>query len=241
MDIDELKRKAHKESFEDAFLRHVLRNISIRITKYLVMTRITPNHITILSFIMGILAALCFAARDYTYLLVGAVLFLLSAILDLVDGEVARVKSLQSLIGAWLDPVLDMVKTGMLFLGIAFRFRTDTNQVFVWVTSYLAFFGLVVENFSGSKQIEVYGKGYVSKVTKVSKSGVLKKLYENLYGFGSITLLLLIGAVLNQLVVPLILLAFASNLSWISKFVWVNRKSKRVTSTETSLNSVTSH
>jgi len=105
----------------------------------------------------------------------------------------------------------------------------------------LAFFGLVVENFSASKQIEVYGKDYVSKVKKESNSGVIQKLYENLYGLGSITLLLSIGAVLNQLVVPLILLALASNFAWISKFVWYNRKSKKATLTEASLNSVMSH
>jgi len=241
MDIDELKKKAQKENLEDAFCRLVLRNISIRITKYLVRTRITPNHITILSFLVGILAALCFAAGEYMYLLVGAILFLSSVILDLVDGEVARVKSLQSLTGAWLDPLLDTVRTGMLFLGIALGYRTQPNQVLVWVISFLAFFGLVVENFSASKQIEVYGKDYVSKVKKESNSGVIQKLYENLYGLGSITLLLSIGAVLNQLVVPLILLALASNFAWISKFVWYNRKSKKATLTEASLNSVMSH
>jgi len=226
MDIDELKKKAQKESLEDAFCRLVLRNISIRITRYLVRTRIAPNQITILSFVLGVLAAICFAMREYAYLLAGAILVVLSVIFDLVDGEVARVKSLTSLLGAWLDPLLDMVRTGLLFLGIAIGLQTAANYIFVWIISYLAFFGLLVENYSSAKQLEAYGKHELLRV-KGSSGGVVRTLYENLYGLGSITLSVSIGAVLNQLLVASMLLAVASNLDWISKFAWYYMRQKK--------------
>jgi len=230
MDVDELKNKAcreHTQPFEDAFIRLVLRRISIRITKYFVRTRVTPNQITVLGFLVGVLAAFCFALGEYTYLVVGAILIQLSFIFDLVDGEVARVESMQSLAGAWLDPVLDMIRTGLLFLGMAFGLWTQTNNVFVWPLSYLGFFGFAIEGFSSSKQSEIYGKIYISRVRKVSNSGLLQKFYLNLYGLGSIMLLLFISAIFNQLVVFLILFSVTSNLDWATKLVWYHHKNKK--------------
>jgi len=225
--IEELRRICQKESVEDAFCRLFFRNISIRITKYFVRTRITPNQITVISFLFGVLAALCFAMGEYAYLIVGAIFFLLSFIFDLVDGEVARVKSLQSLRGAWLDPLLDIVGTGLLFFGIAFGLQTRTDYVFAWALPYLAFFGHAIGSFSSSKQLEIYGKHEVSKIKEEINFGVIPKLYTTLYGMGSITLLFSIGAVLNQLVVSLILFTISSNLDWIGKFAWYYGKHKK--------------
>lgn len=230
MDVDELKNKARRaptQHVEDAFCRLFLRNISIRITKYFVRTRITPNQITILSFLIGVLAAVCFAIGEHAYLITGAILIQLSLIFDLVDGEVARIRSLKSREGAWLDPLLDIIGTGLLFLGMAFGLQTRTNYVFAWALPYLAFFGHAIGSFSSSKQLEIYGKHEVSKIKEESNFGVIVKLYLTLYGMGSITLLFLIGAVLNQLVVSLILFTISSNLDWIGKFAWYYGKHKK--------------
>jgi hypothetical protein len=83
------------------------RRLSRPLTRFLLRLPLTPNQITILSFIVCLLAALYFATGQYTAAIAGALLFQLAAVLDCCDGEVARVKFLESRLGDVLDITLD--------------------------------------------------------------------------------------------------------------------------------------
>lgn len=56
----------------------------------LIRTSVTPNHITTLRLFTGIAAAVGFAAGDYSWAAWGGLIFLISAILNRADGELAR-------------------------------------------------------------------------------------------------------------------------------------------------------
>ena len=79
--------------------RHFNRKCSQWITQFLVHTPLTPNAVTYLATVVGLLAAGAFAMGGYTAGVLGALLFQLSAILDCCDGEVARLKFLESRFG----------------------------------------------------------------------------------------------------------------------------------------------
>ena len=52
-------------------------------------TDITPNQITIVSFAVGLLSAAAFTQGDHPWLVLGALLYHLSFVLDYMDGKIA--------------------------------------------------------------------------------------------------------------------------------------------------------
>ena len=83
--------------------RHFERKISLAITRRLAPTRVTPNAMTLVSLAIGLLGAPFFLSSEAHYQLVGALLFLTHSILDGCDGELARLKFMESPHGAILD------------------------------------------------------------------------------------------------------------------------------------------
>jgi phosphatidylglycerophosphate synthase len=83
--------------------RHFERRLSLALTRGLVRTSVTPNMITLVSVAIGLLGAPFFLSSSPLMQLAGALLFLTHSILDGCDGEIARLKFLESRRGATLD------------------------------------------------------------------------------------------------------------------------------------------
>jgi phosphatidylglycerophosphate synthase len=79
-----------------------IRLISIYFTWVLVLTRITPNAITVYGIVFGVLSAVAFV---FDYPIVAVLLAFLAVIADFSDGEVSRFKGLKSKEGTYLDKV----------------------------------------------------------------------------------------------------------------------------------------
>jgi phosphatidylglycerophosphate synthase len=94
------------------------RKLSRPITRWLLRTSLSPNHITVLSCMIGVFGALCFLPGGYWGPVLGALLLQFSVVLDCCDGEVARVKFMESPLGDWLDIVCDTVVHIAIFLGM---------------------------------------------------------------------------------------------------------------------------
>jgi phosphatidylglycerophosphate synthase len=99
--------------------RHVERRISLAVTRRLARTRVTPNVITVVSAAIGLAGAPFFLSQRPLAQLVGALLLLTHSIIDGCDGELARLKFLQSRLGAVLDFWADNVVHVVIFAGIA--------------------------------------------------------------------------------------------------------------------------
>lgn len=78
-------------------------------SKLLIHTPISPNQVSVAATLIGLLSAACFAAGDAKVAVWGAILLQLSAIVDCVDGDLARVLFKESPLGKWLDIVGDQV------------------------------------------------------------------------------------------------------------------------------------
>src|SRR5262249_49176904 len=83
--------------------RHVERCIALAPPRRLCRTAITPNTITLVSLGIGLACAPFFLSASPRYQVAGALLFLSHSILDGCDGELARLKFLESRWGARLD------------------------------------------------------------------------------------------------------------------------------------------
>jgi phosphatidylglycerophosphate synthase len=90
------------------------------LSKLLVRTPVSPNAVSLASVIIGLVAAGFFAAGEYAASVIAAILFQVSAIVDCVDGDIARVAFKESALGKWLDLVGDQVVHIAVFAGIAF-------------------------------------------------------------------------------------------------------------------------
>lgn len=87
--------------------RYVNRTLSAILTRGLLNSRVTPNQVTGMSLLTGLIGAWLLGDEGGARSLLGLILFQLSVIFDHVDGEVARLKFLFSRLGKWLDNFSD--------------------------------------------------------------------------------------------------------------------------------------
>ena len=108
-----------KGEFEGFVDRYFNRKLSRWCTRAFLALGWSPNAITILATVIGLLAAAGFAIGTYAAGVGAALLFQLAAVIDCSDGEVARLTFTESPFGAWLDIALDNVVHMAIFGGIA--------------------------------------------------------------------------------------------------------------------------
>ncbi|MEO8702280.1 MAG: CDP-alcohol phosphatidyltransferase family protein [Kofleriaceae bacterium] len=84
-------------------------HFSLRISRQLAKTSITPNAITIAATVWGLIACAIALGATYTHVAIAGVMLQFHNIFDSCDGEIARLKYKFTKIGAWLDNILDEV------------------------------------------------------------------------------------------------------------------------------------
>jgi len=89
-----------------------------RLVTPLVDTFVTPNHLTTLRLLIGLVGALCLARGEFAWTNAGALLIVLSNFVDHTDGELARISGKSSRIGHIYDLACDSLVTVMLFVGM---------------------------------------------------------------------------------------------------------------------------
>jgi phosphatidylglycerophosphate synthase len=118
--------------------RLVDRRLSWRLSLRLARTRTTPNQVTIINTALGFGCAALLASTSYWLRLSGALLFLLSITLDGVDGEVARLRMLESPFGERLDVLTDNVVHVAVFAGMAIGcYRQTYSSAYFYVLAVL--------------------------------------------------------------------------------------------------------
>jgi len=123
-----------KGEFEGFVDRYFNRKVSRWFTRLFLTMGLSPNSITVLAGLIGMLAAAGFGMGTYSAGVVAALLFQLAAVIDCCDGEVARLTFTESPFGAWLDIVLDNIVHMAIFAGIAVGLYTSQiGQADDWI------------------------------------------------------------------------------------------------------------
>jgi len=121
-----------------------LRNLQTSIGKTLAVIPLTPNHWTIVSLLVALVAGVMISLGE---LFPGLLLFAFAALLDMVDGAVARARGQVSKFGGFIDGVADrFVEAVFLF---SFMFYTLPEILFdakIWLASVL-FLGTCMPSF----------------------------------------------------------------------------------------------
>jgi phosphatidylglycerophosphate synthase len=108
----------------------------------LVGTFVTPNLLTSLRMVSGIAAASLFALGEEAWNAAGVV-FLLSALLDRADGELARMANLRSPFGHRFDLISDYSSHVLVFIGIGIGLRHDVLGHWAILLGLVAGFAII--------------------------------------------------------------------------------------------------
>lgn len=105
---------------------------------------ITPTRLTVTAFLLGVAAAVAFWQASPAWWITGAVLYHLAFTVDCVDGKLARLRDQRSMVGSWLDFLLDRVRVlacaAALLGGLH---RTTGDDVFLYALVGVVFLSLV--------------------------------------------------------------------------------------------------
>jgi phosphatidylglycerophosphate synthase len=124
-----------------------LNNASVKIGIIFSKVGISPNAWTVIALFPAFLG---FVALLYGQLLPSASLFLLSGLMDAIDGAVARVTGAVTNLGAFLDGVIDRYVEGMLYMGLLVFVQTNYLPEMLFPHTYwvaLLIFGALMPTF----------------------------------------------------------------------------------------------
>jgi len=108
------------ENPHDGYLDGAInRRLSRPLTRLLLRTPLTPNHVTVIGVLLGIAGGVLLGAATTAGVLAGVAALLVSGVLDCCDGEIARIKFTESRIGHLLDITGDTLVHAALLAGIA--------------------------------------------------------------------------------------------------------------------------
>jgi len=136
----------------------VHRRLSRPVTRIAIALGLTPNQVTMLSLVVGLLAVLGFWNATPLSAALGLVLYVAAAVLDHSDGEVARLTLGESRLGEWLDVTTDTVVHGLLVLAMGVTTRQAAGRAGI-VLGVLAAGGVVVSALLAKTAPRSAGKG----------------------------------------------------------------------------------
>lgn len=207
----------------------IIRKVSRPITTCLAGTKITPVTISVIAFLMGLVAAFLLALGEYKFLLIGGILVFFTYVFDNVDGEIARLKGMVSNKGGWLDTLLDKIVQGVLFLGICVGLYSQTNNPLIWVYGFIAVISVYMSETVADTTTLRLEKDTLEKIhadfflTKLLKKLRIKQSFLTL-GIDVRLFIIALGAILNQLIIVLWFFMIIQNLYWIITMVLIGLK-----------------
>jgi len=103
---------------------------------------LTPNMVTITSFLLYTLAALLIVVRG-DWAILPVLLLPFSYILDCLDGQLARYTGKSSAIGDYLDKTLDVLKIGIINAAMSIAAYKLTGETYYFLLGFLSCFGFL--------------------------------------------------------------------------------------------------
>ncbi len=180
--------------------RYLNRPLSVIFSRHLAKVDITPNQISLFSFLCSLLAAGLFALGGYFALLLGGVLAQFASIIDGCDGEVARLKYQSSDFGGWFDAVLDRYADAFLLFGLTWHLLAVKGNGWVLFTGFMAIIGSFMLSYTADK--------YDNLMRERIKAGIGTKLRM---GRDVRVFLIFLGAATNMVFPVLVVIAVVMN------------------------------
>jgi archaetidylinositol phosphate synthase len=194
------------------------------ISEVFIRAGMTPNQVSVLSLVFGLLCAVCYYEQLF---FIGSIFLFISAILDLVDGSVARKTDRGTRFGAVFDWIVDKYVDALVLLGIGLS-GVAIVSLFVPVPA-AANFAVVTVAIIGSlmntfiKPVVYAETGYEERV-----GGKIADPLEGVGFFGrpETVVVLVIGGFFGAagIAVAVLFIAVGTNLSAIQRIIYLYGK-----------------
>ncbi len=102
-----------------AFRKSLAKYVTAPVTAFFARTPVTPNALTVVSFVITLVAAVLIAQRHF---IGGGLVVTFGSVFDMFDGALARATNRVTKFGAALDSTLDRLSEGVIFLALMWYF-----------------------------------------------------------------------------------------------------------------------
>ncbi len=201
-----LMRDQGRKTRDGPVARHLNRPVSRWLSRYLVRTSVTPNQISLTSWLLSCIAAVVMAGSGYPALALGGALAQLASIIDGCDGEIARLKHAQSEFGGWFDAVLDRYADAVLLFGLMWHEFATTGSNLSILLGFAAIVGSFLNSYTADK--------YDGIMAQRLKGATYFRLGRDVRVF-----IIFLGAVLNLPLLTLGVVALVMNVEVVRRIV----------------------
>ncbi len=141
--------------------KYINRPLASLIVKAVFNSRINPNQLTFLSFLIGFAGAILLAMGSYPNIITGGILVQLSSVFDCSDGMLARSRNEGTEFGKYLDLFLDRITDHIIILGIVIGLYRTTENIEILIIGLLAIglYNLQINLFYINNLLEQKGTG----------------------------------------------------------------------------------
>ncbi len=95
--------------------------------------RITPNQITVVSIILGIISGVFFFFNDLYLNITGMLILMIANMLDSADGQLARMTGQTSALGRWLDGAAGDLWFISIYIALCTRMTLEGYPFWIWI------------------------------------------------------------------------------------------------------------
>lgn len=201
---DALLRELRDKPNDGPVSRYLNRPLSVRISRHLAGFPITPNQISIISFLISVLSAGIMMIGGYPALLTGGFLAQFASVIDGCDGEIARLKYQESPFGGWFDAVLDRYADAFILFGFTWHEYMDKVGSAGLIIGFMAIVGSFMVSYTADKH-----------------DALMRDRFKSVFRVGRDIRIFLVflGALAHQVMLSLILIAVLMNVETVRR-VW---------------------
>ncbi len=128
----EYKKSLKHMVFDETLTLYILRPIAFIFVKLLYPTSITPNQVSLMSIVVGMLSGYFFSRGDVTSYFIAGALYFFCLVLDCVDGMIARLKKNGTPVGRIVDGFADYIVGISVYVGLAIGFSKGIVSIDFW-------------------------------------------------------------------------------------------------------------
>ena len=189
-------------------IRHAVgHRLSDPVARLIAKTKLTPNALTIVGFLLNIGVAVLLAMG---HLFIGGFLLLFSGVFDLLDGALARVTGQSTRFGAILDSTLDRFSEAVVLFGLLFfyTYLPSTREIL-----------LIFATLAGSLMVS-YVRARAEGLGLDCKVGLFTRPER--------VILLVVGLIFSQILIYILwTLAVGTNLTALWRLLYLWRQTRK--------------
>ncbi len=183
----EFKRSLKHIIFDETLTLYILRPIAFIFVKLLYRTNVTPNQVSLMTIIVGIISGYLFSWGTVTCFVIAGSLYFFCMVLDCVDGMIARLKNSGTAVGRIIDGFADYIVGVSVYVGLGIGLSNADYQLSFslsishWTLLVIAavsqiFHAMLVDYYRAEFMAHGLGKSTSTWEAKKKFSGELEKI-----------------------------------------------------------------